>query len=318
MKRFSKFVAFFFVALLTVGSAYCNNVVNNTSQQPVFSIVGIPIGGNISNFVSSLQSKGFKFFPKYSKPGCKAFSGQIMGEKDIPIDVYFDSNTKQVYRVTAVIFQPRTFRLPKSPLYDKITKQADDKYGEYYVPSRSKDYYKTYTDGKHTFIAALTEEDKGYYIELVYFNIPNLKKKFKNDFYIPELTTTNKLLASLKAKGYNLEKISQKHFKRECLGETADIYISDDGLGRISDFTLEFYPTSGYYFHWDDSPSWREFNEFAIKQFIELYGTEGERKENDYIITKNNLVIKFHLSSGLQKIEVEYIKESPQRPGGDI
>ena len=320
MKRFSRFVALFLLALLTASSASSNNLVNNTSQQPVFSIVGIPIGGNISNFVSKLQSEGFRNVPEKSRPGCKVFSGQFMGEKNIPISVYFDRTKNQVYRVTAVIFQHRTLSSPGCPLYNKITSQADIKYGDYYVPSRSKDgnthAYKTYTDGKTTFIAAVNEGDAGYTIELVYFNIPNLKEKFKNDFYIPELTTTNRLLASLRAKGVNIKKVAN-HYERECLGETAEIWISDDGLGRINDVKMEFLPKPGNW-HWDDSPSWREFNEFAIKQFIELYGTEGERKEYYYIIHKNNLTIKFNLSSGLSRIHVEYIKESPQRAGGDI
>ena len=298
-----------------------HNVVNNTSQQLVFSIVGIPIGGNISNFVSRLQSEGFRNVPKKSRPGCKVLSGQFMGEKDIPISVYFDSNTNQVYKVTAVIFQNRTLSSPGCPLYNKITSQADNKYGDYYVPSRSKDgvthAYKAYTDGKSTFIAAVNAEDAGYYIELAYFNIPNLKKKFRNDFYIPELTTTNKLLASFRTKGVNVKRISEKHYEKECMGSTADIDISDDGLGRLLDVEISFYPTTPNW-HWDDSPSWREFNEFAIQQFIELYGTEGIRNGNYYTITKNNLKIEFHLSSGKQKIEVKYIKESSQRPGGDI
>lgn len=82
--------------------------------------MGIPITGNITQFQTKLVSKGCSFDKQVSaslSAGIRAFKGTFAGNK-VDIYAYYDTQTKIVYRVKAVI----------SGVSEDI---AEQKYGEY-------------------------------------------------------------------------------------------------------------------------------------------------------------------------------------------
>ena len=66
--------------------------------------MGIPITGTITQFQNKLAAKGVKYSPmsKYVSAGIRTFTGSFAGN-DVRIYVYYDNNSKIVYRVKSVI-----------------------------------------------------------------------------------------------------------------------------------------------------------------------------------------------------------------------
>ena len=108
------------------------------------SYMGIPITGTITQFQAKLQAKRCSLDKQTSNSlgvGCRAFKGNFIGNK-VTIFVYYDENTKVVYRVKSVI----------SKISENI---ADQKY-EYIKNMLLQKYGMTYSNygeqtGKESF-----------------------------------------------------------------------------------------------------------------------------------------------------------------------
>lgn len=106
--------------------------------------MGIPINGTITQFQAKLIAKGCvhdKLTSNSLGVGCRAFKGNFIGNK-VTIFVYYDENTKVVYRVKSVI----------SKISENI---ADQKY-EYIKNMLLQKYGMTYSNygeqtGKESF-----------------------------------------------------------------------------------------------------------------------------------------------------------------------
>ena len=125
-----------FAIISIVGSA------QNTTEH--LSYMGIPITGTITQFQAKLQAKRCSLDKQTSNSlgvGCRAFKGNFIGNK-VTIFVYYDENTKVVYRVKSVI----------SKISENI---ADQKY-EYIKNMLLQKYGMTYSNygeqtGKESF-----------------------------------------------------------------------------------------------------------------------------------------------------------------------
>lgn len=101
--------------------------------------MGIPLDGTITNFTTKLQAKGITISPdnKKSDAGCRWFQGYFYG-KDANIIVYYDADTKIVYRAKAVIEDSDYDRL--KGVYDELSSSIDEKY----LGRHKQDTYKGY------------------------------------------------------------------------------------------------------------------------------------------------------------------------------
>ena len=117
-------------------------IAQNTTEH--LSYMGIPITGTITQFQAKLQAKRCSLDKQTSNSlgvGCRAFKGHFIGNK-VTIFVYYDENTKVVYRVKSVI----------SKISENI---ADQKY-EYIKNMLLQKYGMTYSNygeqtGKESF-----------------------------------------------------------------------------------------------------------------------------------------------------------------------
>lgn len=117
-------------------------IAQNTTEH--LSYMGIPITGTITQFQAKLQAKRCSLDKQTSNSlgvGCRAFKGNFIGNK-VTIFVYYDENTKVVYRVKSVI----------SKISENI---ADQKY-EYIKNMLLQNYGMTYSNygeqtGKESF-----------------------------------------------------------------------------------------------------------------------------------------------------------------------
>ena len=117
-------------------------IAQNTTEH--LSYMGIPITGTITQFQAKLQAKRCLLDKQTSNSlevGCRAFKGNFIGNK-VTIFVYYDENTKVVYRVKSVI----------SKISENI---ADQKY-EYIKNMLLQKYGMTYSNygeqtGKESF-----------------------------------------------------------------------------------------------------------------------------------------------------------------------
>lgn len=92
---------------------------SSTNSSEHLKFMGIPLTGTISQFHSKILAKGCKVskYNNLTDNGTRAYTGSFIGNK-ADIYVYYDVNTKIVYRAKAVI----------SGLSDKL---ADQKYIEF-------------------------------------------------------------------------------------------------------------------------------------------------------------------------------------------
>ena len=77
----------------------------NAQGQEHMKFMGIPLNGTINQFQTKLGTKGVTVDVATNKTigvGCRAFKGSFSG-KDAQIFVYYDENTKVVYRAKAVV-----------------------------------------------------------------------------------------------------------------------------------------------------------------------------------------------------------------------
>lgn len=75
------------------------------AQSEHLKFSGIPIDGTITQFQAKLLKKGYtldRLISSYFPIGTRAFRGIFIGEK-VVLCVYYDSHTKIVYRVKAII-----------------------------------------------------------------------------------------------------------------------------------------------------------------------------------------------------------------------
>lgn len=88
---------FLMCAIMTLGMAA-------QSVQEHLKFAGIPINGTITQFQSKLITKGYKIDKNNNtlQIGIRGFNGTFAGNK-VQLYVYYDENTKIVYRVKAVI-----------------------------------------------------------------------------------------------------------------------------------------------------------------------------------------------------------------------
>lgn len=101
--------------------------------------MGIPITGTITQFQSKLTQKGCTY-DKYASSslsaGIRAFKGTFVGNK-VDIYAYYDTNTKLVYRVKAVI--SGTSEDLAEQEYTKIKGLLSQKYGTDYMQTDTKE-----------------------------------------------------------------------------------------------------------------------------------------------------------------------------------
>ena len=117
-------------------------IAQNTTEH--LSYMGIPITGTITQFQAKLQAKRCSLDKQTSNSlgvGCRAFKGNFIGNK-VTIFVYYDENTKVVYRVKSVI--------------SKISENSNDQKYEYIKNMLLQKYGMTYSNygeqtGKESF-----------------------------------------------------------------------------------------------------------------------------------------------------------------------
>lgn len=94
-KRIFTFTALFIIALASACA----------QGQDHMKFMGFPLNGTINQFQAKLGTKGVVVDVATNKTigvGCRAFKGSFSG-KDAQVFVYYDENTKVVYRAKAVI-----------------------------------------------------------------------------------------------------------------------------------------------------------------------------------------------------------------------
>lgn len=128
MKRIALFLCSLFISLtiLAQGNAH-------------LKFMGIPITGTITQFQSKLTQKGCTYDKSTSSvisAGTRAFKGTFVGFK-VDIYAYYDTNTKIVYRVKAVI--SGTSEDLAEQHYNKIKSLLSQKYGTDYMQTDTKE-----------------------------------------------------------------------------------------------------------------------------------------------------------------------------------
>ena len=93
-----RIVTLMFLIVLAIGSRHAQG-------QEHMKFMGIPLNETINQFQTKLSAKGVTVDVAANKTigvGCRTFKGFFSG-KDAQIFVYYDENTKVVYRAKAVV-----------------------------------------------------------------------------------------------------------------------------------------------------------------------------------------------------------------------
>lgn len=117
--------------------------------------MGIPLTGTIAQFQTKLVAKGCTYDKAASSSisnGTRAFKGTFVGNK-VNIYVYYDTQTKIVYRVKAVVSGVSEDIAEQE--YSKIKDLLSQKYG-----SSSEDMYVGTKDGKES-VSFVSANDEG-------------------------------------------------------------------------------------------------------------------------------------------------------------
>ena len=117
--------------------------------------MGIPLTGTIAQFQTKLVAKGCTYNKVASASisnGTRAFKGTFVGNK-VDIYVYYDTNTKIVYRTKAVINGVSEDIADQE--YSKVKNLLSRKYG-----SSSDDMYVGTQDGKES-VSFISANDEG-------------------------------------------------------------------------------------------------------------------------------------------------------------
>lgn len=121
----------------------------NTTEH--LNYMGIPINGTITQFQAKLQAKGCSLDKLTSNSlgvGCRAFKGHFIGNK-VTIFVYYDENTKIVYRVKSVIANVSESIADQK--YEQIKNMLLQKYGmtySNYGEQTGKESFSVLVEGK--------------------------------------------------------------------------------------------------------------------------------------------------------------------------
>ena len=124
-------------------------IAQNTTEH--LSYMGIPITGTITQFQAKLQAKRCSLDKQTSNSlgvGCRAFKGNFIGNK-VTIFVYYDENTKVVYRVKSVI--SKISENIADQKYEYIKNMLLQKYGmtySNYGEQTGKESYSILVEGK--------------------------------------------------------------------------------------------------------------------------------------------------------------------------
>ena len=124
-------------------------IAQNTTEH--LSYMGIPITGTITQFQAKLQAKRCSLDKQTSNSlgvGCRAFKGNFIGNK-VTIFVYYDENTKVVYRVKSVI--SKISENIADQKYEYIKNMLLQKYGmtySNYGEQTGKESFSILVDGK--------------------------------------------------------------------------------------------------------------------------------------------------------------------------
>ena len=124
-------------------------IAQNTTEH--LSYMGIPITGTITQFQAKLQAKRCSLDKQTSNSlgvGCRAFKGNFIGNK-VTIFVYYDENTKVVYRVKSVI--SKISENIADQKYEYIKKMLLQKYGmtySNYGEQTGKESFSILVEGK--------------------------------------------------------------------------------------------------------------------------------------------------------------------------
>ncbi len=117
--------------------------------------MGIPVTGTIAQFQAKLVAKGCTYNKVASASisnGTRAFNGTFVGNK-VDIYVYYDTNTKIVYRAKAVVSGVSEDIAEQE--YSKVKNLLSQKYG-----SDSEDMYVGTKDGKES-VSFISANDEG-------------------------------------------------------------------------------------------------------------------------------------------------------------
>lgn len=118
--------------------------------------MGIPITGTITQFQAKLVSKGCTYDKKgssYISNGIRSFNGTFVGNK-VNIFVYYDTKTKNVYRVKAVVSGISEDIAEQK--YSQIKVMLSQKYG-----SNSENMYIGTDNGKESASFVSTDDEGG-------------------------------------------------------------------------------------------------------------------------------------------------------------
>ncbi len=149
--------------------------------------MGIPITGTITQFQSKLTQKGCTYNKVVSSNisvGTRAFKGTFVGNK-VDIYVYYDTSTKLVYRVKAVISGVSEDIAEQE--YNTIKSLLSQKYGTDYMQTSTEDgkesasflFYKDVSDNVYlsiedirgTIDLYITQDEKSWVREPYNYNI---------------------------------------------------------------------------------------------------------------------------------------------------
>ena len=118
----------------------CLFAFNAMAQNEHLKFMGIPLDGTIDAFQKKLEAKGVKYDKIISNSipiGVRGFKGRFAGE-DAVIFVYYDENTKKVYRAKAVVsFSSREMCRQK---YAMFKQQLEYKYPQASIEEDKYEY----------------------------------------------------------------------------------------------------------------------------------------------------------------------------------
>lgn len=148
------------------------------AQEEHMKFMGIPLDGKISQFQMKLSAKGVTpddGIIDYKSLGSRRYKGSFAG-KNATIFIYFDENTKVVYRAKAVITS-YSEELNESE-YNYFFNMLSKKYGDY--ADIKKDEHDNYESSIFLIYNKLTAE----YKYLGNIDVYRSKSSYNNEYYL--------------------------------------------------------------------------------------------------------------------------------------
>lgn len=298
------------IAILPLAGSNQNTPkINEQAANIDFSLLGIPIKGNVTAYNARLKQEGCVYKGQYANFNAYEFEGKVLEQK-ASINVYYDECTKLVYKVKARIFSN------SKEDWKYAEKIADMKYKVAVDNSRSNPSgyspYKTYTNGKYTLVLDLDHNPNGTcYVNFTYINEENLLKKFQSDLKLPSLNLNkNGFLAAYRNRGKVLKHDYDNTYDLDLNGLKAKIEIDCDGNGKIDRVIFKCYLAGS-----KDESDTRDYASILKTALDKIYPEARKDELEDRWFLDDMQITAYERD---HMFTVCFIKVKASRPGGDI